>query len=505
WLGARYGYGKSAKALMQAYRDFFDPKTLNKDTVFDASKSLNLTADERTFLLIAIEAGKIDVTQTMDLAGMASQDNLSRKAKAVGTVQDKIMRMLAFSFHIPEVMNRQVTALAAYRLAKAALLQNRGTNTDEQIEQHARVQGIKSLDDTHFIYAAENRPRIMQGNVMRVLTMFKQYGQAVVFTYGNAARLWLERNKPDGMTPEQEREERRVARSQLLSMLSFQFAAAGALGLPFVGSIVGLLTAAANGFGDDDEDKDWQAEFRKSLAASIGKNSAEVVAHGLSRLTPYDMAGRLGQESLFFRTPSREREGRAAFTDWALSLGGPVAGYGINAWLGIPDVLKGIKDLDAGHFLRGTEELTPALVRNVIKTFRYELEGGIRTRDHYKQMDVTFAEELGQFFGFAPRRGAEMYEGVTDIKNAEHRLATRRNDLLDLYALARSEADPVKLQGAIADIREFNGRHPNMRINGDTIMRSLRGRFRREQLMDEGIYLPRNRAFLRQEGSYANY
>lgn len=98
-----------------------------------------------------------------------------------------------------------------------------------------------------------------------------------------------------------------------------------------------------------------------------------------------------------------------------------------------------------------------------------------------------------------------MYEGVTDIKNAEHRLAMRRNDLLDQYALARSEANSVKLQGTIADIREFNGRHPNMRISGDTIMRSLRGRSKREQLMSEGIYLPRNRAFLRQEGSYANY
>lgn len=495
WLGARYGFGKSGAHLARAYKDFLDPATLNSDSLFDASKSQRLTGAERAMLKELQRRGRIDLTQTMDLSGRASQDNLSRVARQHGSLQDKIAKMLGFTFHAPEVMNRQVTALATYRMEMTRTVP--GERPDQKHDR-AIAQAEAAIIDTHFIYTQENRPRYMSGNVMRVLTMFKQYGQNIAFLYGRSAQLWLTQTQATA-------DEKAIAKKQLLSMAGLQFAAAGALGMPFVGTVASLFTALLNGFGDDDDKKEWEVELRKYLAEAVGKEAGEVLSHGVSRLTPWDMAARLGQSDLFFRAPQREREGRAAAMDWITSLSGPVLGYAVNAYLGVGDMAKGIQSADAGHFLRGVEEMTPALIRNQVKALRYEMEGGIQSRDHHHQLDVSGAETLGQFFGFAPSRGAEMYEGMTAIKNRERRLAGRRADLLDAYAAAYEAGDQEGRRAVMADVQEFNAKHRELAINGDTLLKSLRGRRKREAATEGGVYLPRKRDNLRQEGSFANY
>ncbi len=487
WLGSRFGLVKSTAALAAAYKDFLDPKTLNRDSLFDASQSERLPLSERSMLKELQRRGRIDLTQTMDLAGRASQDNLTRVAKQVGTLQGRMAQLLGFTFHAPEVMNRQVTALATYRLAKG----------QGQSEADAVNQAERAIVDTHFIYSQENRPRYMSGNVLRVLTMFKQYSQNIAFLYGRAAQVWLSKN---GGTPE----EKRIARNQLLTMASLQYAAAGALGMPFVGTIADLVGLMMNAFGDDDDKKDWEVELRKFLADAVGKQAGEVLSHGLSRLTPWDMAARLGQNDLFFREPKKEREGHAAAMDWVTSLAGPVLSYGVNAYLGVGDVIKGLAQADSGHFLRGVEELVPAVLRNGVKALRYELEGGLRTRDKYKQLDVNYAEKLGQFFGFNPARAAEMYESTTAIKNAEHRTMNRRSELLDTFAAASQSHDTDARTQALADIRTFNQKHPTLRITGDTLARSRKGRMKHERGMEDGISLDRKRTPFREQGSFAN-
>ena len=488
WMGSRYGFGKSTAALAKAYKDFLDPATLNKDSLFDASKSARLTAPERAMLEALQKRGRIDLTQTMDLSGRASQDNLSRVAKQTGSIQAKITQMLGFTFHSPEVANRQVTALATYRLAREA----------GATEAEATAKAEQAIVDTHFIYESPNRPRYMSGNVLRVLLMFKQYSQAVAFMYGRSAHVWLASNDAT-------KEERAIAKRQLLSMASLQFAAAGALGMPFIGTVASLFTAVLNGFGDDDDKWDWEVDLRNFLADQFGKEAGEVLSHGVSRLTPWDMAGRLGQADLFFRAPNREREGRAAAMDWVTSFAGPVLGYAVNMYLGAGDVAKGIGTLDSGKFLRGVEELTPSVLRHAVKTLRYEMEGGVKTRDGHTQLKVDYAEKLGQFFGFGPSRVADMYEGANAIKNTEHQLTQRRKELLDHYAAAINDRDADARKKTLDEVRAFNKKNPFMKIGGDTLLRSMKGRAQRERGTQGGVYLSRKRESLRERGSFANY
>lgn len=521
WLGARYGFGKASAALAKAYKDFLDPRTLNKDSLFDATAGLEkeierlsklpakqkveALKDEVKMLKELARRGRIDLTQTMDLAGLSSRDNLSRKARMLGTVGEKVTQMLGFTFHVPEVMNRQVTALATFRLERA----KEGATFETALER-----AEQAILDTHFLYESWNRPRYMQGNFLRVLTMFKQYSQNIAYTYGRAAAIWLDKN---GAT----KEERAVAKRQLASMLVLQFGAAGALGMPFFGTPISLIMTALGAMGDDDEEKDWEVALRKWLdgtatslaeafiddkdkAREVGKEMAEVVSHGASRLTPWDMAGRLGQNDLFVREPQREREGRAAVFDWMMALGGPVPSYGVNTLLGLGDVWKGMTELNGGFFMRGVEELTPAVLRNGVKSLRYTLEG-VRTRDEYKQLELSTSEELGQVFGFTPARVAEMYESTTAIKNKEHRILNQQKALKDRFARAVDDQDNNAKQRILEDIRGFNERNPIFAITSDTLNRSLKARRQHEAGMERGMYLPPRRRALLEEGDWADF
>jgi hypothetical protein len=520
WLGARFGFGKASAALAKAYKDFLDPRTLNSDSLFDARKGLTEkierlmkngetaaaehAAEEVKMLKELARRGRITLTQMMDLAGLSAQDNLGRVARQIGTTHGKVMRMLGFTFHAPEVMNRQVTALAAFRLERES-----GSTFEQSLER-----ANQAVIDTQFLYTAENRPRYMSGNVLRILTMFKQYPQQIAFLYGRAASIWLDKNHATA-------EERTVAKRQLISMLALQFGAAGALGMPFFGASADLLMAVVAAFGDDDEKRDWDVALRRWLdgsatslaeafmddkekARAVGKEAGEVVSHGLSRLTPFDMANRLGQQDLFVRTPQREREGRAAAMDWLTSLSGPVSGYLVNGYLGIGDIKKGIQEGSAGFFLRGVEELTPAVIRNGVKSLRYALED-VRTRDQYKQLDLRRDETLGQAFGFGPSRIAEMYESVTAIRDKEHRAMDQKKTLLERFARAVQERDTNRRQKILGDIRAFNSRNPMFGITSETLNRSLKARRQHEAGMERGIYLPGKRRALLEEAEFGNY
>ena len=95
--------------------------------------------------------------------------------------------------------------------------------------------------------------------------------------------------------------------------------AAGVLGLPMVTT---LLAAASMLGGDDDEPWDAQVALQNMLADTFGQKPAEVLAHGLSRLTPWDISGRVGLDKLIFPDVQEGLEGqRLAESAMTASLG----------------------------------------------------------------------------------------------------------------------------------------------------------------------------------------
>src|SRR3546814_6059141 len=79
------------------------------------------------------------------------------------------------------------------------------------------------------------------------------------------------------------------------------------LGLPMVTT---LLAAASMVGGDDDEPWDAKVALQNMLADTFGQKAAEVMAHGLSRLTPWDISGRVGLDRLIFPDVQEGLEGQ---------------------------------------------------------------------------------------------------------------------------------------------------------------------------------------------------
>jgi hypothetical protein len=273
----------------------------------------------------------------------------------VSDVQANIMKVIGLPQHLSEVMNRQVSAIAAIRLEMA-----RSGNTDKAY-QAAR----KAVDDTHGDYAKENAADIMSGNTMRPLMMFKKYGQFVMFTWGNTARLALEGSKTrdsdgnilDGTRPS----ERKKARKQLAGLLGVQLLASGVLGLPiyttsaivgsgmvgfklggergaFIGIAAVMIAALASAFGDDDGE-DFALELRRWLAARLGDNWAEIVSRGI---TPRSLGSRMDASQPFIRAPEKSHNKTKYLLEWIEALLGPFwGGTTAGAGAGYIDMTEG--------------------------------------------------------------------------------------------------------------------------------------------------------------------
>lgn len=107
--------------------------------------------------------------------------------------------------------------------------------------------------------------------------------------------------------------ERAEARKTLAGLLAMHAAAAGALGLPLVST---LLAAASMIGGDDDDPWDAEAAMKNMLADAFGAKAAEVMAHGLSRLTPWDISGRVALDRLILPDVYEGLEGARAAESW---------------------------------------------------------------------------------------------------------------------------------------------------------------------------------------------
>lgn len=297
-MAAKWGYAGAARELLRASKQIGLRFGEKFNTIEDS-----LNGDEKAAFRKAADYGVIDLSQAHDLAGVANGD-----PGLAGSAWQKVMDKAAWLFHHAEKFNRQVTFVAAYRLAKRA-----GADSDAAFEQ-----AKKATYDGHFDYAAQNRPRFMMGNAAKVVFLFKQYSQNILYALGRNAYLAFKGDKQ--------------ARKTLAGLLVSHAMASGILGLPFVST----LLAVASMLGSDDDDP-WDAEaaLRNMLADTFGDKAGEVLAKGFSRLTPLDVSGRLGLDQLVFPDIQDGLEGKKWAESLVVGSTGAVVGAGIGAADGV--------------------------------------------------------------------------------------------------------------------------------------------------------------------------
>ena len=457
-MGAKWGYDKAGAALAKASDDFrkgVSIKGINpKNWENDIAKILK--GDELKAYEEAVRRGVIDVTMAHDLAGIAQGEDSGVMWKL-----RPIMRVASTLFHNAERFNREVTFIAAYRLARDS-----GSMHDQAFEQ-----AMDSTYKGHFDYSSGNRPRIMQGNIAKVILLFKQFGQNMIYTLARTAHQSLK-----GETPEARREAQRA----LAGIIGMHTVFAGVMGLPLVGPILAMASMLGS---DDDEPWDAEAALRNALADALGTKTSEVLMKGASRFGPADLSGRVGINNLLLPDVQDGLEGKDFSDAMVMSGLGPVVGI-------LTNTFKGLAEIGQGHGMRGVETMSPVFLRSPLRSIRYATEGaqdktGVMIKD-----DVGMFGLAAQAVGFSPSEVRLATEGRSAIYSHTKRLDKRRTELMTDYVRAIQRDDMDGQKEIWAEIQTFNQKNPSRRISRVQAMQSLRQREKRVKQAEHGIYLP---------------
>ncbi|HGS5371650.1 TPA: PLxRFG domain-containing protein [Vibrio cholerae] len=456
-LGSRYGMAESSKMMSQATAQYLKAAFTRNRPKGQGILGSVLAGGEKEAMRRAVAQGVIDVTQAADLAGLAENPN----AKYSGT-WNKAMNIIGWAFHHAEVFNREVTYIAAYRLA----MKKHGDH------EKAIADAIKDTWDSHFDYSSINRARFMQSDMAAVALQFKQYSQNMTYY------LWANLAKAlKGETPEV----KSMARKQLLGTLASTFFIGGAGALP-LWAITTAIEAAQEIVGDDDEPFDAETELKRMLAEAFGKENAALIWHGALP----SISGRISLNDLWVRSINRDVDASTAYVEYMKQALGPVIGGIGVSWA------QGLADISNDQFARGIELIPPKAIKDVLKTARYINEGGVTTKNGDEIVsDLTAFELLGQASGFAIGRANLQYDENNAIKNYETFIVKRRQSLMNAYYTAYRLKDGEAMKSVMVKIRKFNQSQYGKRnpITTEGLQQSIKMRLRNISKTQNGIRL----------------
>lgn len=419
-----------------------------------AQNAASLSADEKRAMEAAYETGVIDRTQSHDLAGLSETGIKYRPGPAI------LMEVISWSFHHTERLNREVTFLAAYRMAR---------RKGEGHEQAIDIAGDLTWK-SHFNYTNTARPRFMQGDVAKMFLVFRN------FQVNMLARLIRDTHQAfKGRSAA----ERKQARIQLIGVTGMMMLSAGITGTWGYGITMAIAQAIGALMGSDD---DPEEEFKASVRATLGNRLGNAALEGVPGATlGISLSERIGMPDLWFRSPDRELEGRAAWEYYAIQSMGAAVAMGGNWWAGIDQAVN------EGQIYRGVETAAPNAIKDPMRLYRYASEGAVSLKGDIVKDEFSTLELFYQALGFTPASLARQYEENRANKNKEQRITDRRRRILvDFDKAVRAGSSTADVEKRID---QFNEAHPSWAIKAKDVRRSLRARERRRAEMRNGIYI----------------
>lgn len=457
-LGAKLGWKQSAAHLASISAQVAAARKKNPDAkTFIGVEKLLQNADEKAAYKRWHDEGLLNDTLAHDLQG------ISDAGINTGQFKHKFMNTMAWVFHHAERLNREITALSAYRAAI-----EKG-----QSPREAAITAELLTWKTHFDYGQNNRARFMRGNWMRVITQFKQYSQNITYLYVSELKKSVER-----MAPHLSKEERWEAKKTLYGMLGMQSIFAGTLGLPLASVFIWIAEAL---FDDDDDDpREFEAEYRQFLKDTVGQKAGQFIAKGaVDAFTPFSMHGRLTMSDLWLRTSDRELEGAAGALDLTKAIFGPQMSIGTG-------IYRGVEQMKRGQYWRGFETMAPKWARDPMKAARYTAEDA-KTLAGIDIKDMSAAEITSTLIGLSSSDLSEIYDQTGAVRNIEARRRQRRRLLMD-KVVQESESGATNLsKELVAELEAWSKKNPRNPIDGSSIQAALQSRANVENQMVYGV------------------
>lgn len=493
YLAGKFGDLKTGASVLSAINS-------NTKAAFDRLRGKPIVESLKTEAIEqAHEDRLVDDGYATELAAISHGSVLSRTL--AGSKFARGVRMLAQwgtkPFAFAEKINRSVTFLAAYDLAKAnpkhpfvievvaknkaegdRLRADRGWD-DDQIA--AYLVGAQAVRETQFEYSRWARPKLMSGS-RGVLFMFKSYLQNMLYfmfksNRGTQARF-------------------------MLGML----ATAGLMGLPGADDLDEVIKWLSKELGYP---IDPELFFRRMVKEHIDGNAADLLLHGASRESfgvhaalsglgipspNVDLSGSLSMGKLIPGLTSAINPKSASFTEMVGNVTTDIAGPA----LGVPFAMyQSIVDhtLPADDIKRW-ERAMPRALKSVTKSSRLLAEQ--RERDRGGATIVSFdpndvddqLDLLSVGLGFQPTKISRQWDVNSAVMEVEKYWKAQRTLLMGEFFRSIRLKDADGRADAIEAIRKYNAElpYPSLRINRDSLSSSIQSR--RRELMGRERQLP---------------
>lgn len=411
--------------------------------------------------------------EDMQLIDFTQHRDLSNVGRASSTAWQKGAHLASAGAHHVEVFNRVTAALTAYNLA----MQSDPNLTPKQATRVAE----DAVAAIHFDYSPGNKPQVMRGNVMRPLMMFQQYRQHLLYWWANDIKEALK-----GETPKVRAEARKAA--FLMGATNALFA--GALGMPFVGTIQFL----ANLLGPDGEDGEefdfekWVTEAANEAEAATGVGGlSAVLTKGIFAAMGMNIGQRLSQADLipFLSEGSArfEREAGNKARAYLFDLLGPVGSVAV-------DMVRSTEAFERGDVVAGLAQATPKAIADGLRAWQMSTEGIKNRRGEILATAEAFDgyDVLLQATGIMPTTAADIRADRGRIYEMEQQFQRRTSQLTNNFVEAWQRQDQHGMLEATRNIQEYNrkvasgrfGEHPELLqrlvLDGRRIEQAIRRR-----------------------------
>jgi hypothetical protein len=512
-LAARYNWGASSAKVAEYVKKFSStgfrdqlgrrafPSLSNKPEVLN-------DLQRRAFDQLVAE-GLFDMTLTHDI-----QDKANRASSDTDNVLDKVSDIVGAPFHAAEKFNREVLGMATFDLAYAKA--KKDGYSDEAAFKKA-VNDAKELTyKSMFDYSTLNKPRYFQNQYVKVVMQFKQFSQQMTYLLARSAyegiaqpytaeelgdvRLKIKadhnKNKPDlppltdaeldAAVAAHVKQIKTEARNRLAGTLGMTFVFAGATGLPLWSMLSMTMNALQSAFGEDDEEWDFDNWFKNWTSNTFGGVMGDALSRGaVTQIIGADLNSRMSLNDLWFRDQRKNADEVSYVQNLIISLLGPSMGLVINS-------AEAIKQLNDGHIQRAMETASPAVVKNIMKGMRYEIEGrAVNLKGDELVGDVSSYESLVQGIGFSPERIAQRQKSNIETKGMEQKIRNRKNDLLNAFFMSVDNEDDDLKERVIDKIGSFNRTYPGAAISSESLMKSVKTRYKNRALAEStgGIFI----------------
>lgn len=427
WLSQYGGAGKAAKALGLAAKNMSTRGYKYEADLAEALKKAEddgIVSPQEVHQLMAqargsgsLRAG--DGTRIGDARALAS-NSVARMSVAWGKL-----------FGSAEQVNRRITYIAAYRMAKA-----QGMASADEFARHA-------VTETQFVYSKASKMKWGRGAVGGTLMTFKTYSIAYVELMH---RLWNQ-----GEPGSAERADGRKAAALMIATLLLM---GGAGGLPFAEDLEDLIDGAGQLMGYNLSSKKVKEQF---LMDVFGEALGSFIDKGVTGIpgSPVDVSGRLGMGNLipgtglFLDRPDNSRD--------IMELAGPAGDFAKRIFTGGKELLK-------GNVGKAALEVSPTAVRNAAKGVDMAVTGMYRDTKGYKVLDATLLESALKGVGFQPGGVAKIQEANYINQRSKAFYSQQAQNIRAQWAAGIFEGDPSKVQAARDALAAWNAKNPEQRI-----------------------------------------